>query len=311
MHVVMPAAEPTSTDDHLDLSFRRPDGWIDLPAEDATAGRLLLAMFGHETEGPMFLLAETAPTDADPPRTPAHGHESDTFRISLIGRSFMGPESYGPGEFRWQVGGRPYGADSYANGAEGGYHLVMFGDRRGFPTKVVKKELQPQFTERDAALQGLFGIEPPVPYPIEGRGVATSTGAVDKAGKVNGSFAESDTWDEVAPGLRVHSGVMGHQEVGPLILMARADAGTELLPVTSLATEVLVMVVSGSLSIGDRVHEQGDLRLQASTAPLPAVAAGPDGADVVVIVGDRSALADVPDSLLARCLARVGAAVTV
>jgi hypothetical protein len=32
---------------------------------------------------------------------------------------------------------------------------------------------------------------------------------------------------------------------------------------------------------------------------------------VVVIVGDRSALADAPDSLLARCLARVGAAVTV
>ena len=311
MHLVMPGGEPTSSDHHVDLSFRRPDGWIDLPPEDATAGRLVLALFGHETEGPMFLLAETAPTGEDPPRTPAHGHESDTFRISLIGTSFMGPESYGPGEFRWQVGGRPYGADSYANGTDGGYHLVMFGDRRGFPTKVVKKELQPHFTERDAALQGLFGIEPPVPYPVEGRGVATSTGTVDKAGKVNGSFAEAADWDEVEPGLRVHSGVMGHQELGPLLVMARAEAGTEVLPSTALSTEVLVMVVSGSLSIGDRVYEQGDCRIQASTAALPALVAGPDGADVTIVVGDRSVLADAPDSLLARCLARVAEAVTV
>jgi hypothetical protein len=43
----------------------------------------------------------------------------------------MGPARYGPGEFRFQQGWKPYGADGVAAGPDGGWTVLMFADRRG------------------------------------------------------------------------------------------------------------------------------------------------------------------------------------
>lgn len=277
-------------DDHVDLSFREPGEWLDLPYPESSGGQISLMLFGDERDGPFAVLGATDPTDMASPRGPAHGHESDSWRISLIGSSPMGNEEYGPGEFRWQDGGRPYGADGYASGRDGGYHLVMFGDRRGFATQPVKKELTEHFAQRDAGVAMLFSIDVPDEYPAEARGMATTIGARDKAGKVNGSFADSAPWQPAGPGVRASAGVMGHLAVGPLILLARADAAAEVVAPEASGTEVVVMVVAGSCTIGDETYAQGDLRIQTAGSSLPSIVAGPDGADLTIVIADRSAL---------------------
>lgn len=279
-------------DDHVRLSFADTSGWADLPYPASSGGHIALMLFGDAVDGPFAVLGSTTPTDMDAPRGPAHGHESDSWRISLIGSSPMGNESYGPGEFRWQDGGRPYGADGYASGPTGGHHLVMFGDRRGFATQPVKKDLVEHFQHRDRAVAAQFGIDIPDEYPPEARGVRTSIGRADKAGKVNGSFADAATWHPVSTGVRASWGVMGHEAVGPVVLSARADADAQLLPTMTLRTEVVVMVVAGTLEIGGCTYGPGELRITAAGAPTPAIVAGTGGADVCVIVADRSALTE-------------------
>src|SRR5205823_252902 len=99
------------------------------------------------------------------PTGTAHGHDSDSWRMSLLGESHMGTATYGPGEFRFQQGGKPYGKDDFAAGPNGGYHLVMFADRRGFRTRPVKKELEPIIKPQDDRAARALGIGLVEPYP--------------------------------------------------------------------------------------------------------------------------------------------------
>lgn len=292
-------------DDQVDLTFRDPEGWADLPYPASSGGSIALMLFGDDVDGPFAVFSSTTPTDMDAPRGPAHGHESDSWRISLIGASPMGNESYGPGQFRWQDGGRPYGADGYASGPTGGYHLVMFGDRRGFATQPVKKDLVEHFDQRDRAVAAQFGIDIPDEYPANGRGVVTSLGATDKAGKVNGSFDDADTWPQIAPGVRASWGVMGHEDVGPLLYLARAEPGAEVLHELRLATEVVVIAVAGSVEVGGTQYVQGDVRISSTGAATPSIVAGDEGADACVIVADRSALSDDSATILRRLLTQL------
>lgn len=291
MQLLHPGTIGARHQDHHDLSFASPDGWLDLPHPESTGGVASLMLFGHPSEGPFAVLASTTPTDLEPPRVPAHGHESDTWRISVLGGSPMGNEMYGPGEFRWQAGGRPYGADGYASGPEGGYTFVMFGNRRGFPTQPVKAEFAQQFAERDGALASAFGIDISS-FPDDARGVRTTLGTLDKAGKVNGAHHGAGAWTATAPGLQTSAGVLGHQTVGPLVVQAHAEPGVAVLDALTVDTEVLLMVVAGSCSVGDRSYTRGDLRLQDAGAALPPIVAGDDGLDVCIVVGDRSAIGD-------------------
>lgn len=297
MQLLHPDGIGTHHDDHVDLRFGSPDGWLDLPYPESTGGSISLLLFGHETDGPFAVLGSTTPTDMEPPRVPAHGHDSDTWRISLLGDSPMGNEVYGPGEFRWQAGGRPYGADGYASGPDGGHTFVMFGNRRGFPTQPVKAELAAQFAERDAGVAAMFGIDIST-FPDDARGVRTTLGPLDKAGKVNGAHHAATAWTATAPGLRTSSGVLGHRTVGPLVLQAQADAGVEVHGAITLDSEVLVIVVDGSCSIGDHTYARGDVRLQRRGRSLPPIVGGEQGVDVCVVVGDRSAIAEADGTLL-------------
>lgn len=309
MHRFHPPHIAADTPEFTELSFRDPAGWLDLPYPMSSGGFISLLLMGDDTDGPFAVLASTTPTEMDAPTGPAHGHESDSWRISLIGSSPMGPENYGPGQYRWQRGGQPYGADGYASGPDGGYHMVMFGDRRGFATQPVKRELTERYQQQDTGIAALLGIDVPAEYPLEARGVVTTQAEPDKAGKVNGSFDDAGQWDEVAAGVRVSAGLMGHHRVGPMLVMVRASAGATVQAPLQLSTDLLVMVVAGSCAIGDRQYQQGDLRLQRPGTALPEVIAGTDGADVCLIIADRSSLQGCDDARLSDLLAGLAAQV--
>jgi hypothetical protein len=57
-----------------------------------------------------------------------------------------------------------------------------------------------------------------------------------------------------------------------------------------METEVIVAPVSGTIDAAGTALGQGDVRLEESGVAHPAFVAGHDGAQVVVIVGDRRAL---------------------
>lgn len=279
---------------YTDLSFRETADWGDLPYPGTTGGKINTLLLGDSKAGPLVALAYMPPMDEPLKRGTAHGHESDNWRITLLGESHMGPSTYGPGQFRFQTGGQPYGADDYAAGPEGGYHLVMFGDRRGFPIQPVKQELREVIGKQNEAAAAALGIEVPDPYPADERGLVTNLAEPDKAGKVESSFADAADWPELAPGVRAAAGLFGHREVGPLLLLLQCGPGTTALPAASHGTEVLFMVVAGSGRIGDVDYALGDLRLHDAGAPLPEVVAGPDGLSLYALFADRRGAAGEP-----------------
>jgi hypothetical protein len=65
----------------------------------------------------------------------------------------------------------------------------------------------------------------------------------------------------------------------------------QVAPSATWDTEVLTVVVSGSCSIGTGSYRAGDLRVQKASCRQPAVVAGPDGASLLMILGDRRRMA--------------------
>jgi hypothetical protein len=279
--------EPSMQDGHIDLSFRDPAGWDDLPYPNVADARACVMLLGDADAGPLVVLAWFPPMDDALVRGWAHGHDSDNWRITLLGESHMGPAAYRPGEFRFQNGGKPYGGDDYAAGPDGGYHLVMFGDRRGFPMRPVKAEHADKAARMATRTATALDISVVDPYPVAEQGVRTSLGVPDKAGKVDGSFADADAWEELVPGVRAACGLIGTSAVGPVLVLLRCEPGTAAVPRAAFGSELLVMVVDGSCAIGHATLEVGDVRIQAADAETAAVVAGAAGLSVVLLIADR------------------------
>jgi hypothetical protein len=250
-------------------------------------GRMQVFLLGDDEQGPFVLLSAFPPSDRPMELGVAHGHDSDNWRITLLGESHMGTASYGAGQFRFQDGGVPYGPDDHATGPEGGYHLIMFGDRRGFPVKPVKSELKESF--KQAALKSSERLAIPIldPYPAEAHGLRTSLGKTKKGGGLEGSFHDSESWIEVRPGVRGAIALLGTPEAGPIILLLKCEPGAVAAPPCEWSTEVLMMVVEGSCAIDDDSLELGDVRIQLPEQPLGTVRAGSAGLSLVVLIADR------------------------
>jgi hypothetical protein len=86
------------------------------------------------------------------------------------------------------------------------------------------------------------------------------------------------------------AGLAGEPTCGPVLVLLDCDAGCEAVPSRSIGTEVIVAPVSGSVHAGDVALAQGDVRVEEADGSQPALVAGPDGAQLVLIVGDRRAL---------------------
>ena len=281
-----------TTDDYVEVTFERPGSWPGDFGQTTMAGVLI----GDEVRGPSLTFAWQGP-EAMSYGAPSHAHASDNFRISLLGSFEMGRESYGPGEFRIQQGWKPYPSDNASHGPEGGWEILLMADRRGTRARFVGASL-PNLDEIHAQISRTFGLAGDLlsDDPAAGSGpsaLATTLGPPANSGKLNGSFADRDTWAPLGPATRAAVALMGDPVCGPVLLLAATEPAGVAMPACRFDTEVFRGVVSGSCEIDGRRYGKGQMRVQRAGSPCGPVIAGPDGVCEVVIVADRRAAAPV------------------
>jgi hypothetical protein len=205
----------------------------------------------------------------------------------------MGRDTYEQGQFRFHDGGQPYASDNFAWGPDGGYGIIMFADRRGFAIRPVKAEIAAKVVPAQEAAGAALGIDMQDPCP-GAPAIATTMGATERA-HLDGGFDTSDQWDEIAPGVRMAAGIAGEPACGPVLVFLDCVAGSEAVASHVLGTEVIVAPVAGSVDAAGTTLAQGDVRLEEADVEQPALVAGPDGVQLVLIVADRRALSSALD----------------
>jgi hypothetical protein len=291
------SATPTEpVEGHTDVTYADRAGWFtDMGAT------ILPIMIGDEQCGPFVVLSYVEPSEEMMPLSFAHAHASDNWRISVRGTTNMGKDTYEQGQFRFHDGGVPYASDNFAWGPDGGYGIIMFADRRGFAIRPVKASIAEKITPQQEAAAAGLGIDMQDPCP-GAPAIATTMGPTTRA-HLDGGFDTAASWAEIAPGVRMAAGLAGEPTCGPVLVLLDCDAGCEAVPTRSLGTEVIVAPVSGSVRTADVELAQGDVRVEEADAPHPPLVAGADGAQLVLIVGDRRALrASLDDGSLAGAL---------
>lgn len=273
-----------ATDTHVDASFRSPATW-----PGAFAGMSFTAItLGHETCGPTISLMLMAPS-TPAPLGPAHAHGADNFRVSLLGQFEMGTRSYGPGEFRFQQGFRPYPGDNSSHGPDGGWEIILMADQRGTRARYVGRE--------DGTLDGANAY---VANALELGGdlldpndtcdpsaLSITLGPADNAGKLNGSFADSRKWNALGKHRRVIVSLMGHRTVGPVLMLSIVSPRQIAMPACRFDTEVFRAVIGGNCEIEGRRYNPGDIRVQRAETWCGPVLAGPSGLQEMLVIGDR------------------------
>jgi hypothetical protein len=292
-----------ATDEYIEVSFRQPKLW---PGQH-NGMFLSVLLIGDDTTGPGLALTATPP-GAESPTGKAHGHASDNFRISLLGSFLMGKEEYGPGAFRFQDGWRTYPSDSNACGPDGGWELTMMADRRGTRRREIQgwvdgsAEAEAEFAlqryfaetfEFDGDLVDLDTTIAPGPSAL-----MTTAGPTSNGGKLNGSFADAESWLSVGDSTRGLVGVLGDAIQGPVVALAETSPHQIAASSSSFDTELMRFVVSGSCSIDGRIYETGDIRLQLPSRACGPVSAGPDGLQELLVFGDRRFIGAADDTAM-------------
>lgn len=265
----------------VEFSFNRLSSWttMDLgPGTNSTyvSTKRVAIQLGDLQRGPGIALVALPPGGGSPTTAP-HGHASDNFRLSLRGTLSMGRDSYSAGEFRLHEGWKPYATDNYSNGPDGGWMLLMFGDRRGTRGQ---PDVWQQHPERRADLD---------PDKAGPSALAASWGAVRNA-HLNGSFFETESWREYSDGIRVAACLLGDAEKGPLVLMTDTQAGATCFPKSTVSTEVLRIVVRGTCTSDSAVYGVGDGQAQQDGTPWEPAIAGDGGVGELIVFGDRRAV---------------------
>src|SRR5687767_9111943 len=282
-----------AVDGHIDATFDDRAGW-----SESLGATILPMMLGDEHCGPFVVLSYVEPSEEQMPLSFAHAHASDNWRISVRGTTNMGRDTYEQGQFRFHDGGVPYASDNFAWGPDGGYGIIVFADRRGFAIRPVKAEIAEKVVPGQEAAGALLGIDMQDPCP-GAPAIATTLGPTTRA-HLDGGFDTSAQWDEIAPGIRMAAGIAGEPTCGPVLVFLDCAAGGEAVPTRLIGSETLVAPVSGSIDAAGTTLRQGDVRVEEADVEQPALVAGPDGAQLVVIFADRRALrAALDDGTLA------------
>ncbi|MEZ5376909.1 MAG: hypothetical protein R2733_10395 [Acidimicrobiales bacterium] len=268
---------------HVDLDFRDTTIWTEFSGIPS-----LSMLFGDEEAGPYVFLSASVPMEEQMPTGFSHAHPSDNWRISVRGTTNMGRDSYGHGEFRFHDGGVPYASDNLAWGPEGGFGLVLMGDRRGFAITPVKAEVTERVEPTQVAAAKAMGIERLDPCP-GAPAIRTTAGGTSRA-HLNGGFGSEDGWIEAGPGVKAFVGLLGEPERGPVVCLIDAEPGAVAWPARTLDTETLIVPIDGSVEADGVTLEQGSVRLDASGVAESALAAGSGGVRLAAIVGNRQAL---------------------
>jgi hypothetical protein len=247
----------------LNLSYRDVEGW----RRFFGVGKSLDLLMGDDTAGPYVLFSCFGPMEDEMPRGPAHGHDSDTWRMSILGTTNVGKYAYTDGQFR--------------------YGVLIFGDRRGWSACPVDKNLQEQAAVQQKPFSAKLGIQDEHPSP-EGSAIASTLGETS-LGHLDSSFDTAKDWDEVSPGIRATVSLMGDRSVGPVLVLLKGDPGAGVVPAGNLGTETLHVVVEGACTVDGVTKTFGDFWLNEAGAQ-PEVVAGPEGLSHVLLIGERQAL---------------------
>ena len=288
MYKILSTAPIGAGDGHVDVHYEDRTGWV-----ESMGATVLPVLVGDEDCGPFVVLSYVEPTSEQMPLSFAHAHASDNWRISVRGTTNMGRDTYRQGQFRFHDGGVPYASDNFAWGPDGGYGIIAFADRRGFAIRPVKAEIAEQVTPEQEMVGAALGIDMQDPCP-GAPAIATTMGATARA-HLDGGFDRSGEWDEIASGVRMAVGLAGEPECGPVLVFLDCAAGAEAVPARSLGTEAIVAPVSGSVDAAGATLTQGDVRIEEAGAQHPALVAGPDGAQLVLLLADRRALRSALD----------------
>ena len=288
MYQILSSTPIESIGGHVDLSFTDRSGW-----SEGMGATVLALMVGDDRCGPFVALSYVAPSEEQMPLSFAHAHPSDNWRISVRGTTNMGRDTYEQGQFRFHDGGVPYASDNFAWGPDGGFGLIMFADRRGFAIRPVKAEIAAKVGPQQDAIGAALGIDMQEPCP-GAPAIATTMGPTERS-HLDGGFDASESWDEIAPGIRMAAGLAGEPTCGPVLVFLDCAAGCVAVPTRTIGSETIVAPVSGSIEVGGTTLIQGDLRLEEAGVEHPALVAGPDGAQIVMIFADRRALSSALD----------------
>ena len=289
MSTILSATPMPSVDGHVDLSFDDRAGW-----SESLGATILGILAGDDHCGPFVVLSYVEPMEEQMPLSFAHAHASDNWRISVRGTTNMGRDTYEQGQFRFHDGGVPYASDNFAWGPDGGLGILMFADRRGFAIRPVKAEIAATVVPEQAAAGAFLGIDLQDPCP-GAPAIATTMGPTTRS-HLDGGFDTSDEWDEIAPGVRMAAAIAGEPTSGPVLVFVDCAAGSEAVPIRSIGSDTIVASVTGSIDAGGTTLAQGDVRVEEADVEHPALVAGPDGVQLVVIFADRRALQSALDA---------------
>jgi len=283
MYRILSSTPMEPVDGHVDATYTDRAGW----SSDMGA-TILPYLIGDDHCGPFIVLSYVEPSGEQMPLSFAHAHASDNWRISVRGTTNMGRDTYEQGQFRFHDGGVPYASDNFAWGPDGGYGIIMFADRRGFAIRPVKAEIAERLRPQQEAGGAFLGIDMRDPCP-GAPAIATTMGPTERS-HLDGGFDASGEWDEISPGVRMAAGIAGEPTSGPVLVFLDCAANCEAVPVRSIGSETIVAPVTGSVDAAGTTLAHGDVRMEEADVEQPALIAGPDGAQLVVIFADRRAL---------------------
>jgi hypothetical protein len=289
MSTILSTKPMQSVDGHVDASFDDRAGW-----SESLGATILGILAGDDHCGPFIVLSYVEPMEEQMPLSFAHAHASDNWRISVRGTTNMGRDTYEQGQFRLHDGGVPYASDNFAWGPDGGLGILMFADRRGFAIRPVKAEIAATVVPQQAAAGASLGIDLQDPCP-GAPAIATTMGPTTRS-HLDGGFDTSDEWDEIAPGVRLAVAIAGEPACGPVLVFVDCAAGREAVPTRSIGSDTFVAPVTGSIDAAGTTLTQGDVRVEEADTEHPALVAGPDGVQLVVIFADRRALQSALDA---------------
>ena len=285
---ILSSTPMSPVDGHVDVSYTDRAGW----SQDMGA-TVLPILVGDDQCGPFVALSYVEPCEEQMPLSFAHAHASDNWRISVRGTTNMGRDTYEQGQFRFHDGGVPYASDNFAWGPEGGYGIIVFADRRGFAIRPVKAEIAERIMPSQEAAGAFLGIDMHDPCP-GAPAIATTMGHTERA-HLDGGFDTSAQWDEISPGVRMAAGLAGEPTCGPVLVFLDCAAGVEAVPARSIGSETIVAPVSGTIDAAGSTLAPGEVRLEEADVDHPALTAGPDGVQLVLLFADRRALRSALD----------------
>ncbi|MBA4094637.1 MAG: hypothetical protein C0489_11185 [Candidatus Accumulibacter sp.] len=284
----------TLAGDHLDLSFSATERWTRVDPSEGSPPSLWLSL-GDAVAGPAVQLGLCPPV----PGTfwlDTHYHASDQFRATLRGDFHLQRKHMKTGDFGYQVAGIPYREGLVPGDGEPLWMFAVHGDRRGAPSTITRQDGSFPLGEigADQLDRPMPSADDPYWNDVPGGAKGIPALAVASGRKVGGflwgNFAEAANWQALAEGVRANIGLFGDRACGPALLTLRADAGHIAIPAQLCASETILAVVRGSVTIEGRCYSAGDIRVQRAGAPSAAAIAGGEGADLVYMIADRRAL---------------------